>query len=548
MATNAGCAVIPFRIDESKLGKGLEYYLGVVHWLDAITPPLEKNIHKLERLIAKILSSEDENPYEPPSPQKTEWWSKVKNKIFVRRSRKSKIAAWVSLGLVCAVLLFDMLWLDPIYAPDFPDIPLSRVDDEYMYLSSGEALITDDLKEAILYDGEKDRYLLQKLDTMSTIPMGADFSKGYSSIYHLTLVGTSSMQVAYFFDNANATVNVWNKEDHEWVVDDAINLDLSRTEEIHAGYIDPVMRARQAVATEQNAVGGEDLVLIAYETSEPHRLTKIFTITAEGSIRVLDISSHNLLYYVTSVEQENQPYWLMHDGKKLALLNYLTGEVLNLSHEEIVREYLPHARENGFFVNAEHASYFMLSHEIYEADVYQSKFTVQEITEKEMKTVYSNTFYEGYVTYFYGDTNLMVFDHVNNSLCLFDLANGGEKNVVLDQGFFEKNKLVFESQLLWMDYMEEIDKLIFVVSTKPSLWDWSVNCKLVVVDMDGTILAESKDIYVGSGQFGVRTLFRDGLLVLLINTQNGTQLYSVEYAADKNDEVVFYVTDSNKDK
>ena len=66
--------------------------------------------------------------------------------------------------------------------------------------------------------------------------------------------------------------------------------------------------------------------------------------------------------------------------------------------------------------------------------------------------------------------------------------------------------------------------------------------------MDGTILAESKDIYVGSGQFGVRTLFRDGLLVLLINTQNGTQLYSVEYAADKNDEVVFYVTDSNKDK
>ena len=160
LATNAGCAVIPFRIDESKLGKGLEYYLGVVHWLDAITPPLEKNIHKLERLIAKILSSEEENPDEPPSPQKTEWWSKVKNKIFVRRSRKSKIAAWVSLGLVCAVLLFDMLWLDPIYAPDFPDIPLSRVDDEYMYLSSGEALITDDLKEAILYDGEKDRYLL----------------------------------------------------------------------------------------------------------------------------------------------------------------------------------------------------------------------------------------------------------------------------------------------------------------------------------------------------------------------------------------------------
>ena len=92
-----------------------------------------------------------------------------------------------------------------------------------------------------------------------------------------------------------------------------------------------------------------------------------------------------------------------------------------------------------------------------------------------MKTVYSNTFYEGYVTYFYGDTNLMVIDHVNNSLCLFDLAHGGEKNVVLDQGFFEKNKLVFESQLLWMDYMEEIDKLIFVVSTKPSLWDWSVN-------------------------------------------------------------------------
>lgn len=55
-AVSAGVAVIPFRIEDVKPGKSLDYFIGSVHWLDALTPPLEQHLERLVHNVKTLLS------------------------------------------------------------------------------------------------------------------------------------------------------------------------------------------------------------------------------------------------------------------------------------------------------------------------------------------------------------------------------------------------------------------------------------------------------------------------------------------------------------
>src|SRR5262245_54788224 len=47
--------VLPFRVEDVPLNKALRYYIGSVHWLDAITPPLEPHLRLLvEHVKARL--------------------------------------------------------------------------------------------------------------------------------------------------------------------------------------------------------------------------------------------------------------------------------------------------------------------------------------------------------------------------------------------------------------------------------------------------------------------------------------------------------------
>jgi len=59
----AGTPIIPIRIEDVPFSKSLEYFLGTSHWLDALSPPLEKHIHRLAETIRRLLASEQ--PVEP---------------------------------------------------------------------------------------------------------------------------------------------------------------------------------------------------------------------------------------------------------------------------------------------------------------------------------------------------------------------------------------------------------------------------------------------------------------------------------------------------
>src|SRR6267143_266058 len=55
LAVKAHLHIIQFRIEDVRLNDDLEYFLSTPHWLDALTPPLENHLRKLEGSIKKLL-------------------------------------------------------------------------------------------------------------------------------------------------------------------------------------------------------------------------------------------------------------------------------------------------------------------------------------------------------------------------------------------------------------------------------------------------------------------------------------------------------------
>src|SRR4030043_1750799 len=58
-AVHHGLAIIPLRLEDVPMSKQLEYYVSDVHWLDALTPPLEKHIDKLCKVIQMLLTIDE---------------------------------------------------------------------------------------------------------------------------------------------------------------------------------------------------------------------------------------------------------------------------------------------------------------------------------------------------------------------------------------------------------------------------------------------------------------------------------------------------------
>ncbi len=70
-AVNKGITIIPVRIEDVLPGKALEYFIGPVHWLDALTPPLERHLDQLAStihvILGKVAASAGERAVAEPS-------------------------------------------------------------------------------------------------------------------------------------------------------------------------------------------------------------------------------------------------------------------------------------------------------------------------------------------------------------------------------------------------------------------------------------------------------------------------------------------------
>lgn len=72
-AVHRGLPIIPFRIDDVPMAPSLELFLGGRHWLDALSPPIERHIAYLTDTIARLLPDRVSQPParedgRPPGP------------------------------------------------------------------------------------------------------------------------------------------------------------------------------------------------------------------------------------------------------------------------------------------------------------------------------------------------------------------------------------------------------------------------------------------------------------------------------------------------
>ena len=60
-AFDTGIPIVPLRIEDVKPSQEMGYYIKSIHWLDAMTPPMERHLDKLTESVAALLSVEEKD-------------------------------------------------------------------------------------------------------------------------------------------------------------------------------------------------------------------------------------------------------------------------------------------------------------------------------------------------------------------------------------------------------------------------------------------------------------------------------------------------------
>jgi hypothetical protein len=139
-AASKGVAIMPVRIEQVVPTKSMEYFLGDIHWLDAMTPPIENHLQRLAITIKALLNVNATAAGEmsaPGSRRQTRRFTPSYSAQVVDGAnrfgakypaRKSWLLPAIG-GIVCVALLFGSAWLyqnrasKPIQAPSVASQP-----------------------------------------------------------------------------------------------------------------------------------------------------------------------------------------------------------------------------------------------------------------------------------------------------------------------------------------------------------------------------------------------------------------------------------------
>ncbi len=126
-AVHKGIPILPFRIEEVVPSKAMEYYLSAPHWLDALTPPLERHLEKLADTVQILLLEYDRAPGMDSSTSVTQtfpkarWWQNI--------GRKHLVTGLVFIALLLAIpFIFSDAFMD--YPKPPADLPAQPEPDE----------------------------------------------------------------------------------------------------------------------------------------------------------------------------------------------------------------------------------------------------------------------------------------------------------------------------------------------------------------------------------------------------------------------------------
>ena len=110
-AVSQGVTVMPLRIEDVAPAKSLDYFIGSVHWLDALTPPLEVHLQRLAANVQTLLSRPDSRAEAHPSPANAPVISPGPQATasFTPHSRRPMWEYFVMGGLGAVVLILGFL-------------------------------------------------------------------------------------------------------------------------------------------------------------------------------------------------------------------------------------------------------------------------------------------------------------------------------------------------------------------------------------------------------------------------------------------------------
>lgn len=119
IAVEGGAVIVPFRTQDIALSDDLKYYLNKVHWLDALTPPIESHIGKLVDTIKTIIDVADTQITAPVATEGSISNGKEKEAIIkplknefkaTQSSKRQKKWVWlISVGVI-AMGISVILW------------------------------------------------------------------------------------------------------------------------------------------------------------------------------------------------------------------------------------------------------------------------------------------------------------------------------------------------------------------------------------------------------------------------------------------------------
>ena len=138
LAFDSGKTIIPFKLTATDMNENLSYFLAGVHWMDAITPPLNKRIIELREKIGAVMANSaatfddaDQQSDETDGTWGTPYPENVQSVRTEQKKTKKKGSKTLLVCLLCATLLLVSgiaikLFLFPTKPSDVPqstDVP-----------------------------------------------------------------------------------------------------------------------------------------------------------------------------------------------------------------------------------------------------------------------------------------------------------------------------------------------------------------------------------------------------------------------------------------
>lgn len=109
-AVSNSLTIIPFRIEDVVPAKSLDYFIGSVHWLDAMSPPMDRHLDNLAETVRKLLPPRDGAAPAPPWPPQPPVQPPVVRPVPAGGAGSGVSSKTLGVGAAAVVVLAAIVW------------------------------------------------------------------------------------------------------------------------------------------------------------------------------------------------------------------------------------------------------------------------------------------------------------------------------------------------------------------------------------------------------------------------------------------------------